>query len=118
MYNAGNWFSISGSGTYIPKLKGGLPKDFMVEFDQIIAGNNSHTLVVDFDAAMDGNFNPYPHNPYPQFRIYEGGGACVDCKGKNLSTTVNSSAYNNGGKINHFAICKQGERLLVYIMLK
>jgi hypothetical protein len=111
----GKWFSISGNGVYIPKLKSGLPKDFTVEFDLIIDGGNNHTLVVDFEDALDGNFDLYPSNPYLQFRIYEGGNAYVDNKGKDLRTHVKSSAYNDGGKINHVAFRKQGERLLVYI---
>jgi len=112
----GNWFSITNNGIYIPKLKGGMPKDFTVEFDLILANiNNSHTLFVDFEDALNGNFNRFPDNPYLQLRIYSRGSAYVECKGKNLSTNVSSSAYNEGGKINHFAIRKQGERLLVYI---
>jgi len=111
----GNWFSISSNGMYIPKLKKGLTKDFTVEFDLIIDGSNNQTLIVDFEDALDGNFDRYPSNPYLQFRIYEGGSAYVACKGKSLDTHVNSSAYNTGGKINHVAFRKEGERLLVYI---
>jgi len=112
----GKWFSITNNGIYIPKLKGGLSKDFTVEFDLIIANvNNSHTLFIDFEDALNGNFDRYPNNPYLQMRLYERGSAYVECKGKNLNTHVNSSAYNEGGKINHFAFRKQGERLLVYI---
>jgi len=112
----GKWFSLTNKGTYIPKLKGGLPKDFTVEFDLIIANNNqSLTFVADFEDALNHNFDRYPSNPFVQFRIYERGMAYVDSKAKNLSTNVNSSAFNEGGKINHFAIRKQGERLLVYI---
>jgi len=112
----GKWFSLTNKGTYIPKLKGGLPKDFTVEFDLIIANNaQSLTFVADFEDALNHNFDRYPSNPFVQFRIYERGMAYVDSKAKNLSTDVNSSAFNEGGKINHFAIRKQGERLLVYI---
>ena len=111
----GNWFSISSNGFYIPKLKKGLPKDFTVEFDLIIDGSNSQTLFVDFEDALDGNFDRYPSNPYLQFRIYGSGTAYVESKGKSLDTHVNSNAYNTGGKINHVAFRKEGERLLVYI---
>ena len=112
----GKWFSITDKGMYIPKLKGGLPKDFTVEFDLILANiNNSHTLFIDFEDALNGNFSVFPNNPYLQFRIYNHGSAYVECKGKNLSTNVTSNAYNEGGKINHLAFRKQGERLLVYI---
>jgi hypothetical protein len=112
----GNWFSTTNNGTYIPKIKGGLPKDFSIEFDLIIANsNNSHTLFVDLEDALNGNFSRFPSNPYLQFRIYNGGMAYVECKGKNLNTNVTSSAFNEGGKINHFAFRKQGERLLIYI---
>jgi len=112
----GKWFSVSSGGTYIPKLKNGLPKDFTLEFDLIIAdANNSRTLYVDFEDALNGNFDMNPSNPFLQFRIYDQGGAWVDSKGRNLSTDVRSSAYNEGGKINHFAFRKEGERLRVYI---
>jgi hypothetical protein len=112
----GNWFSITNNGMYIPKLKGGLPKDFTVEFDLILANvNNSHTLFIDFEDALNGNFSVFPNNPYLQFRLYNHGSAYVECKGKNLNTNVSSRAYNEGGKVNHFAFRKQGERLLVYI---
>jgi hypothetical protein len=111
----GNWFSIVSNGVYIPKLKNGVTKDFTVEFDLIVDGNNNHTLFVDFEDALDGNFSRYPSNPYLQFRIYDGGSAYVENKGQSLDTHVKSSAYNSGGKINHFAIRKDGERLRVYI---
>lgn len=112
----GKWFSITNNGNYIPKLRGGLPKDFTVEFDLIVANvNNSRVFVINFEDALNGNFSRYPSNPYLQFRIYDRGSAYVECKGKNLDTHVSSSAYNEGGKINHFAFRKQGERLLVYI---
>ncbi|GGB19451.1 hypothetical protein [Puia dinghuensis] len=112
----GKWFNITANGMYIPKLKGGLPKDFTVEFDLILANvSGNHTFYVDFEDALNHNFDRYPSNPFLQFRIYDHGNAYVDCKGKNLSTDVKSSAYNEGGKINHFAIRKQGERLLIYI---
>ncbi|HEY8896712.1 MAG TPA: hypothetical protein VIM79_17935, partial [Niastella sp.] len=111
----GKWFSITSNGVYIPKLKGGLPKDFTVEFDLIVDATNSNTLVFDFEDALDGNFDQYPSNPYLQCRIYEGGSAYVENKGKSLDTHVTSSAYNTGGKINHFAIRKEGERLRIYI---
>jgi hypothetical protein len=111
----GHWFSITSNGVYIPKLKNGLPKDFTVEFDLIVDGTNSHTFFVDFEDALDGNFSRYPSNPYLQFRIYGGGSAYVENKGQSLDTDVNSNAYNSGGKINHFAIRKDGERLRVYI---
>jgi hypothetical protein len=112
----GKWFSIVNNGSYIPKLKGGLPKDFTVEFDLIIANNNnSNTLYIDFEDAMNGNFDRFSRNPFLGFRIYNGAHAYAECAGKNLKTDVQSSAYNEGGKINHFAFRKQGERLLVYI---
>lgn len=113
----GKWLSISNDGFYIPKLKGGLPKDFTVEFDLIIANGNTtnHTLFVDFEDALNGNFDPYPSNPYLQFRMYSGGSAYVESKAKSLDTHVDSREYNGGGKINHFAFRKQGERLQVYI---
>jgi hypothetical protein len=111
----GNWFSIASNGFYIPKIKKGLPKDFTIEFDLIVDGSNSHCLVIDLEDALDGNFNRYPSNPYVQFRIYNGGSAYVESKAKSLDTHVNSSAYNNGGKINHVAMRKEGERLLIYI---
>ena len=111
----GNWFSISSNGVYIPKLKNGLPKDFTLEFDLIIDGENSPVLFVDFEDALDGNFNRYPSNPYLQFRVYNGGSAYVENKGKDLDTHVTSSAYNTGGKINHLAFRKEGERLRLYI---
>jgi hypothetical protein len=111
----GNWFSITSNGVYIPKIKKGLPKDFTVEFDLIVDDNNTHTFFVDFEDALDGNFSRYPSNPYLQFRIYGGGSAYVENKGQNLDTHVNSSAYNSGGKVNHFAFKKEGERLRVYI---
>ena len=113
----GKWFSITSNGTYIPKLKGGLPKDFTVEFDYILANADAsaHTFYIDFEDALNGNFDRYPNNPYLQFRIYNHGNAYVECKGKNLSTQLTSNGYNEGGKINHFAIRKQGERLLFYI---
>jgi hypothetical protein len=112
----GKWFSLVSNGTYIPKLKGGLPKDFTVEFDLIIANNNnSNAFYVDFEDALNGNFSRFPGNPFLQFRIYNGAHAYVVCAGKNLKTDVQSSGYNEGGKINHFAFRKQGERLLVYI---
>ena len=111
----GNWFSITSNGFYIPKIKTGLPKDFTVEFDLIIDGSSSNTLYVDFEDALDGNFDRYPSNPYLGFRMYSDGSAYVTCKGKDLDTHVNSSAYNTGGKINHIAFKKEGERLRVYI---
>lgn len=112
----GKWFSLTNKGTYIPKLKGGLPKDFTVEFDLVIANSaNSITFVTDFEDALNGNFDRYPSNPYLQFRIYDRGYAYVESKGKNLNSDVISSAFNSGGKVNHFAFRKQGERLLVYI---
>lgn len=112
----GNWFSITSGGMYLPKLKGGLPKDFTVEFDLIDANAQGSTLfVIDFEDALNGNFDRYPNNAYLQFRMYDHGNAYVECKGKNLNTQVRSMGYNEGGKINHFAIRKQGERLLFYI---
>jgi hypothetical protein len=111
----GKWFSISSNGVYIPKLKNGLPKDFTVEFDLIADGTNNITLNIDFEDALNGNFDLYPSNPFLQFRIYERGSAYVENKGKALSTNVTSSTYNTGGKINHFAIRKEGERLRIYI---
>jgi hypothetical protein len=112
----GKWFSVSSNGTYIPKIKSGLPKDFTLEFDFIIAdASNSNTLYIDFEDALNGNFDIYPSNPFLQFRIYNGGRAWIDSKGRNLNTDVQSSAYNEGGKINHFAFRKEGERLRVYI---
>lgn len=112
----GKWFSISPKGLYIPRIKGGIMKDFTVEFDLIIANNNnSHTLFLDFEDALNGNFDLYPKNPFLQVRIYEGGSAWVDNKAKNVDSHVNSAAYNEGGKKNHIAIRKQGERLQVYI---
>jgi len=111
----GNWFNITGNGVYIPKIKTGLPKDFTVEFDVIIDGGNNSTLFVDFEDALDKNFDRYPSNPYLQFRMYSGGSAYVECKGKDLDTHVNSDAYSTGGKINHLAFKKEGERLRVYI---
>ena len=112
----GKWFSIASKGMYIPRIKGGITKDFTVEFDLIIANNsNSHTLFIDFEDALNGNFDLYPDNPFLQLRIYEGGSAWVDSKAKNVSTNVNSSTYNEGGKKNHIAIRKQGERLQVFI---
>jgi hypothetical protein len=111
----GNWFSITSNGLYIPKIKTGLPKDFTVEFDLIIDGGNNSTLYVDFEDALDGNFDKYPSNPYLQFRIYSGGSAYVECKGKDLDSHVKSDAYTTGGKINHMAFKKEGERLRVYI---
>jgi hypothetical protein len=111
----GNWFSITSNGVYIPKIKTGLPKDFTVEFDLIIDGGNNSTLYVDFEDALDGNFDKYPSNPYLQFRIYSGGSAWVECKGKDLDSHVKSDTYTTGGKINHMAFKKEGERLRVYI---
>lgn len=112
----GKWFSITSNGMYIPKLKGGLSKDFTVEFDLILANvSGGNTFWIDFEDALNHNFDRYPGNAYLQFRITDHGYAWVDSKGKNLSTDVRSSAYNEGGKINHFAIRKLGERLLVYI---
>ena len=112
----GKWFSISQKGMYIPKIKGGITKDFTVEFDLIIANNNSnHTLFIDFEDALNGNFEIYPGNPFLQIRIYEGGSAWVDNKAKNVDSHVNSAAYNEGGKKNHIAIRKEGERLQVFI---
>ena len=112
----GKWFSLASQAVYIPKIKGGITKDFTVEFDLIIANNsNSHTLHIDFEDALNGNFDLYPNNPYLQVRIYEGGSAYAANKAKNLDSHVNSSAYNEGGKKNHIAIRKQGERLQVYI---
>jgi len=111
----GNWFSITSNGFYIPKLKTGLPKDFTVEFDLIIDGNHNNTLYVIFEDALDGNFDRYPSNPYLGFRIYSDGNAYVTCKEKDLDSHVSSNAYNAGGKINHIAFKKEGERLRVYI---
>lgn len=112
----GNWFSITSNGMYLPKLKGGLPKDFTVEFDLILANaTGSHSFYVDFEDALNHNFDRYPNNPFLQLRIYDHGNAYIDSKGRNLSTYVRSNGYNEGGKINHVAIRKQGERLLLYI---
>ncbi|AEW00336.1 hypothetical protein A4D02_23700 [Niastella koreensis] len=111
----GNWFSITSNGFYIPKIKGGLPKDFTVEFDLIIDGSGGNTLYVDFEDALDHNFDRYPSNPYLGFRIYSDGNAYVTNKAKELDTHVSSSAYNAGAKINHMAFKKEGERLRVYI---
>jgi hypothetical protein len=111
----GNWFSITSNGFYIPKIKTGLPKDFTVEFDLIIDGGSNSTLYVDFEDALDGNFDKFPSNPYLQFRVNDGGSAYVECKGKELNSHVKSDAYTTGGKINHMAFKKEGERLRVYI---
>lgn len=112
----GKWFAISSKGAYIPRIKGGITKNFTIEFDLIIANKDGgHQMFIDLEDALNGNFDPYPNNPYLQIRIYDGGSAYVDNKAKNLNTHANSSAYNEGGKINHIAIRKQGERLQVYI---
>ncbi|WP_127125447.1 hypothetical protein [Pseudoflavitalea rhizosphaerae] len=112
----GKWFSLASDAVYIPKIKGGITKDFTIEFDLIIANSsNSHTLYIDFEDALNGNFDLYPKNPYLQLRIYDGGMAYADNKARDLDAHVTSSTYNEGGKKNHIAIRKQGERLQVYI---
>ena len=71
--------------------------------DLIIANNsNSNCLFVDFEDALNGNFDRFPNNPFLQFRIYDRGYAYAECKEKNLNSNVRSDAYNEGGKINLF----------------
>ncbi|NML22027.1 hypothetical protein HHL16_14160 [Pseudoflavitalea sp. G-6-1-2] len=113
----GKWFALSSDGMYIPKIKGGMPKDFTIEFDLIIANNTSsnHQFHLDFEDALNGNFDMYPGNPYVQVRVYGGGSVYVDSKAQNLSSNVSSSTFNEGGKINHIAIRKRGERLEMFI---
>ena len=113
---AGKWFALSSAGVYIPKIKGGLPKDFTIEFDLVIANSSgSHQFHMDFEDALNGNFDLYPDNPYVQVRIYEGGSVYTDSKAQNLNSNVRSRTYNDGGKTNHFAIRKRGERLEMFI---
>lgn len=113
----GKWFALSSDGMYIPKIKGGMPKNFTIEFDLIIANTTStnHQLHLDFEDALNGNFDMYPGNPYVQVRVYGGGSVYVDSKAHNLSSSVNSHHFNEGGKINHIAIRKRGERLEMFI---
>ena len=113
---AGKWFAISSEGLYIPKIRGGLPKDFTIEFDLVIANNsNNHEFFMDFEDALNGNFNRYPSNPYVQVRVYRGGSVYAESKAQNLNSNVESRSYNDGGKVNHIAIRKRGERLEMFI---
>lgn len=112
----GKWFSLVSQGMYIPVIKGGITKDFIVELDLIIANsNNNHTLFLNFEDALNRDFDLYPKSPFLQVRIYEGGSAWVENRAKELELKMTSTAYNESGKKNHVVIRKQGERLQVFI---
>lgn len=115
----GKWLNTTDESVYIPKIKGGLSKDFTIEFDLIEANKSQGlTFKFDFEDAMNNNYDMYPSSdPYVQVRLYDPNNLYLDSKNSNkdLNTNATTNTYNSGGKVNHFAIRKTGERFQLYI---
>ncbi|RFM30136.1 hypothetical protein [Deminuibacter soli] len=115
----GKWLNTTNNSVYIPKIKGGISKDFTVEFDVIVANRSSSvTFKMDFEDALNNNYDIYPsNNAYLQVRLYDPNNLYLDSKNgnKDLNTNASTNTFNSGGKVNHIAIRKTGERFQLYV---